>query len=85
MYFKSNKLYILLGSNPIEAALKGIISLGGLEKRKDRKKLKSRSEEKVVGFSSASLFSTRKREVVTLGGTRGINHLIQRITKDQGR
>ena len=31
-------------------------------KRKDRK---SRNEEKVVGFSSASLFLARKREVVT--------------------
>ena len=34
-----------------------------------RKTWKSRSEEKVVDFSSANLFPTRKREVVTQGGT----------------
>ena len=33
------------------------------EKRKGRKTLKRRNEEKVVGFSSASLFPTRKWEV----------------------
>ena len=44
------------------AALKGIISLGGQEKRKTRK---NRNEEKVVGFNLASLFPARKREVVT--------------------
>ena len=38
-------------------------------KRKDRKTQKSRSEEKVVGFSSAYLFPARKWEAVTLGGT----------------
>ena len=42
--------------------------LGGQEKRKDKTQ-KSRSEEKVVGFSSASLFPTRKWEAVTQGGT----------------
>ena len=47
------------------------MSLGGQEKRKDRKIWKSRSEEKVVGFSSASLFPRRKWEAVTQGGTRG--------------
>ena len=31
---------------------------------KDRKTWKNRSEEKVVDFSSASLFPARKREVV---------------------
>ena len=35
------------------------ISLRGQEKKKDRKIRKGRSEEKVVGFSSASLFPTR--------------------------
>ena len=39
---------------------------GGQERRKDRK---SRNEEKVVGFSSASLFQVRKREIVAHGGT----------------
>ena len=48
---------------------------GGEEKKKDRKTWKSRSEEKVVGFSSASLFPARKREAVTQDGTRGIEHL----------
>ena len=39
------------------------------EKRKEKKSQKSRSEEKVVGLSSASLFPARKLEVVTQGGT----------------
>ena len=38
-------------------------------KRKDRKSQKSRSEMKVVGFSSASLFPARKQEAVTQDGT----------------
>ena len=42
---------------------------GGEEKRKGRKTRKSKSEEKMVGFSSASLFPARKREAVTQGGT----------------
>ena len=44
------------------------------EKRKDKKIRKRRSEKKVVGFSSESLFPTRKREAVTQGRTKGINH-----------
>ena len=35
---------------------------------------RSRSEEKVVGFSSAFLFPVSTREAVTQGGTRGIDH-----------
>ena len=31
-----------------------------------------------MGFSSASLFPARKYEVVTLGGTRGIDYLTRR-------
>ena len=42
--------------------------MGGQE-RKDRKTWKSRSEGKVVGFTSAFLFPIRKREAVTQGGT----------------
>ena len=38
------------------------------------RKQKSRSEEKVVGFSSVILFPERKWEAVTKGGTRGIDH-----------
>ena len=53
-------------SNPSRQYSKGTISLGSQEKRKDRK---SRSEEKVVGFSSASLYPARKLETVTQGGT----------------
>ena len=45
---------------------------------KDKKTQKSRGEEKVVGFSSASLFPKRKREAVTQGGTRGIDHRTRR-------
>ena len=40
-----------------------------LEDEKEWKSRKSRSEEKVVGFSSASLFPARKREAVAQGGT----------------
>ena len=59
-------LLLLLMSKPQQAALKGTISLGDLEKRKDRK---SRREQKMVGFSAASLFPTRKRKAITKGGT----------------
>ena len=45
--------------------------MGGQEKRNDRKTKRCRSEEKVDGFSSASLFPARKREVVTQGGNNG--------------
>ena len=48
---------LLLLSLIKQAALKGPISLWGQEKRKDRK---SRGEEKVAGFSSASVFPVRK-------------------------
>ena len=43
--------------------------LGAQEKRKNRKIWKSRNEEKVVGLSSAFLFTARKLEAVTQGGT----------------
>ena len=43
--------------------------LGIQEKRKERKNQKSRSEEKVEGFSSGFLFPSRKQEAVTKGGT----------------
>ena len=58
--------------------------LGGQEKRKDRKTRKSKSEEKVVSFSSAYLFPARKYEVVTQGGTRGIEHPTRRRTQGTG-
>ena len=45
--------------------MKGTITLGVEEKRKDRKTQRSRSEKKVVDFSSASRFPARKRETVT--------------------
>ena len=38
-------------------------------KRKGRKTVKDRSEEKVVDFSSASLSAARKFKTVTQGGT----------------
>ena len=50
------------------------------EKRKDRKTRKTRSEEKGVSFSSASLFPIRNLEAVTQGGTRGIDHPTRRKT-----
>ena len=46
------------------------------EKGKDMKTWKSRSEEKVVGFTSGSLFPARKREAV--------NHLTRRKTQGVG-
>ena len=50
-------------------------------KRKDMKTRKSRSKEKVVGFSSASLFPAMKLEIITQGGTRGIDHPTRRRTQ----
>ena len=38
----------------------------------------------MVGFSSASIFSVRKQELVTQGGTRGIDHLTRRRTQGAG-
>ena len=56
---KEPMIIIITKELPQQAALQGTISLGGQEKRKDRKRRGRRSEEKVVGFSSASLFFTR--------------------------
>ena len=55
---------------------------GGQEMRKDRKTRKSR-EEKMVGFSSASLFPARKREAVSQGGP-GIGDPTWRKTQGAG-
>ena len=49
--------------------------------RQDRKPRKNMSKEKVVGFSSASLFPTRNRKAVTKGRTREIDHWTRRITQ----
>ena len=56
---------------PLIAACWGyfLILLQGQEKRKDRKSQKSWSEERVVGFSSASIFPARKWEAVTQSET----------------
>ena len=62
-------IIIIIKELPQQATLKDNISLGSQEKRKDRKTRKSRSEEKVLGFSSASVFPARKRDAVTEGGT----------------
>ena len=51
-----------------QAALKGTISLGTQEKRKDQRTQKSGSGEKVVYFISASLYPATKWEAVTQGG-----------------
>ena len=53
-------------------------------KRKDRKTRKIRSEEKGVGFSSASVFSARKGEAFTQGGTMEIDHPRRRKTQEAG-
>ena len=39
---------------------------------------------KVVGSSSASLFTARKKEAVTQGGTRGIDHPTRKRTQGVG-
>ena len=39
----------------------------------------------MVGFSSASIFFARKREAVTRGGTREIDHLTRRRTQRGGK
>ena len=69
---------LLLLSDPQQAALKGTVLLyrWGLRRRwKIGKTPKSRSEERVVGHSSASLLPARKREAVTQGRTRGLDDL----------
>ena len=53
----------------------------GKGRRKGRKTRKSRNEEKVVGFSSAFLFPTRKWDRVNQGGTSGIDHTTRRKTQ----
>ena len=55
--------------DPVCRVGKDTIALGDQEKMKYRKTWKSRSEEKVVIFSSATLFPARKQEAVTQGGT----------------
>ena len=62
-------IIICKGVTPAGSTQTYYIAGGGQEKRKDRKTRKSRSEEKMVGFISASLFPTRKWEAVTQGGT----------------
>ena len=54
------------------------------EVRKRVTKWKSRSEEKVVSFRSASLFPARKRETVNQGGTRKVDHPTRRRTQGAG-
>ena len=76
-------MYILLKSNPRRQHSKGQ-ELKGQEKRKDRKVWYSRSEEKVLDFSSVSLFPARKRKTVTQGGTRGIDHSTRRKIQGAG-
>ena len=49
-----------------------------MEKNKDRKTPKSRCEEKVVVFSSISLFLEWK-EAISYSGTRGIKNPTRRI------
>ena len=60
--------------------MKSTISLGD-KKRKNKKTRKSRSEEKVVGFSSASIFPARKWEASSRAKTTGIDHPTRRITQ----
>ena len=72
-------IYILLRINSSRQHSKVLYRRG--VKRKDRKIRKSRSEEKVVGFTSTSLFPARKWEAVTQGETRDVDHPIRRRTQ----
>ena len=67
-------------SNPSRQHTKVLYRWRGQKKRKDWKTGKNRSEKKVVGYSSASLFLARKWETVTQGGTGGKDHLMWRKT-----
>ena len=74
---------LLLKCNPSKQHSKVLYRCGVRGKGKAQKTRKSRSKEKVVGFSSASLFPERKREAVNQGGTRDIDHTTRR--KNPGR
>ena len=56
----------------------------GIRRKGKTGKQKSRNKENVVGFRPASLFPSRKWEAVTQGGTRGIDHLMQKRTQEAG-
>ena len=58
--------------------------LGVQGKRKDIKTRKSRSGDKGVGFRSYSISPAKKLEVITQGGTRGMDHPMLRINKEAG-
>ena len=58
------------------------ISLGLEEEREEN--TKCRSDEKVVGFISASLFPASKLEAVTQGVTRRVHQPTQRKTQGAG-
>ena len=84
LLLNNNKyVLLLLRINPGRQHSKGLYRWGSRE-RKDTKEWRSRSEEKVVGFSSASLFYAGKREAVTQGGTREIDHWTRRRTQGHG-
>ena len=73
MYLSENGsryiLLLLLRSNPSRQHSEVLYRWGGgKEKREDRKTRKSRSKEKIVGFSPSSLLPGRKLEAVTHGG-----------------
>ena len=76
-------LLLLSRSDPNMQHSKVLYRWGVQEKRKERK-TQRRSEEKVVGFRSDSLFLSRKREAVTQGVTKGIDHPMRRRSKTAG-
>ena len=71
-------MLLLLRSNPSSQHSKALYHWEVRKRGKTGKHGKSRSEERVLGFSLTSLFPTRKRKAVTQGGRKGIDQLMQR-------
>ena len=71
----------MMHADPMVVSNQRYYIVGGQEYRKDCKTWRSRSEEKGVCFSSASLILARKWESVTQSGTRGTDNLMWRKTQ----
>ena len=74
-------ILLVLLSNPSRHHSNALYRWGVRRGGKTGKHKKSRSKEKVVFFSSASLYTARKWEAVTQGITGGIDHPTRRKTQ----